>query len=162
MNGDRFTGRVAAIKSIVDGYNEYDDIQKQAMIDLVATYPGIGLDTPSSTVVVNFKTFNVKKIKKYDVIKVQANTPCPHYSVVIGIDNNKVYCVHITSKEKAFSDEFLIAKNRAFEGSYFCSHLSVVYLEEAKENFCFNYSEGRKEFREVVSKIKEKYQKLLQ
>lgn len=147
---------IETFKKVLDNFNK---LEKSKKLDVEAAFINnhsfVRLGAPNS------RKFEVDEIKRYDVLYTSAGAIIPHHQVVFKIEGNKVYCLSITSKETSFSDLFKITKNRVFSDGYFTTTISIIDLELAKKSFVFVYSEGRREFDEFITEMKEFYNKLL-
>jgi hypothetical protein len=96
-----------------------------------------------NTVTVLKKTYEVDKIKKYDVI--HAPLPCNpkagrHFHIVIKVTKEYVYTLSITSDEQAFTF-FKYHHDRVLNG-YLSNMVHKIPLHEAQRNFCFHLEAG--------------------
>lgn len=121
------------------------------------------IDSGSLTVIKGGKLNKVDEIKPYDVLYISVLGGTPHYLLVhkIDIDNDKVYCLMITSKMKDYLILHEIEKDRIFKGNYFSNTYFCISLEEAKMSFVRVY-EDKREAVKVFNKINRYYRTLFQ
>ena len=121
------------------------------------------IDSGSLTTIKGGKLHRVDEIKPYDILYISVLGGTPHYLLVhkVDVDNDKAYCLMVTSTKKDYLILHEIEGDRIFKGNYFSNTYFCIPLKEAKVSFVRVY-EDKREAVKVFNKLNRYYKTLFQ
>lgn len=145
-------------------WKEFSNEQKDGITQILGPIFSENIITVEKQVeveVVKRHYFQQEKIHKYDIIYTNESGvgKIPHYHIVFKVDKEYAYALLITSEKEHFAP-FLIEKSRMFKGSYITNIIGKIPIEIAKAKFVFTF-DSKKEFDEILKKVKENYLKII-
>jgi hypothetical protein len=105
------------------------------------------------------KKIEVDEIKTYDIIYMSVLGGVPHYLLVHKVEDDKVYCLVLTSTYKEHIILCQIENDRTFKGNYVSNSYFCLPLEDAKKSFIRTYEDKREAVR-MFNKLSAYYKKL--